>query len=151
MVIALSFLPRILEYRRRTRKSERPQETHRDEQWGEKQRGEHVGHPHLLQVEQTQAKGACESAETSACEHGENVDHFETERLRKDGGLLNISLVISATKDTDGKIFGILKIARDITFRKKAEEIQTRMANIISLSDDAIYSKTLDGTISSWN
>lgn len=23
--------------------------------------------------------------------HGENVDHFETERLRKDGGLLNIT------------------------------------------------------------
>src|SRR5688572_15898795 len=53
---------------------------------------------------------------------GEMVDHYETERLRKDGTIVHISLVISATKDGDGNIIGILKIARDITVKRRAEE-----------------------------
>jgi len=55
-------------------------------------------------------------------QRGERVQHFETIRRRKDGGLLNISLTISPVRDAEGKITGASKIARDITERKRSEE-----------------------------
>jgi len=53
---------------------------------------------------------------------GEQVNHYETIRRRKDGSLVNISLTVSPIKDANGKIIGASKIARDITNRKRAEE-----------------------------
>jgi PAS domain S-box-containing protein len=53
---------------------------------------------------------------------GERVDHFETVRRRKDGGLVEISLTVSPMRDRRGRIVGASQIARDITERKAAEE-----------------------------
>ena len=52
---------------------------------------------------------------------GERVDHFETIRVRKDGSHLAISLTISPVKDSNGRIIGASKVARDITERKYIE------------------------------
>jgi PAS domain S-box-containing protein len=46
---------------------------------------------------------------------GERIDHFQTERIRKDGARLHMSVTQSALKNEAGEIFGISKIARDIT------------------------------------
>jgi PAS domain S-box-containing protein len=46
---------------------------------------------------------------------GEKVSHFETVRRTKDGHEINISLTVSPIKDSNGKIIGASKIARDIT------------------------------------
>jgi PAS domain S-box-containing protein len=54
---------------------------------------------------------------------GERVDHFDTVRQRKDGSLVDISLTISPVKDGRGRIIGASKIARDISERKRAEEL----------------------------
>lgn len=54
---------------------------------------------------------------------GERVDHFETVRQRKDGSFLDISLTVSPIRDRTGVVVGASKIARDITERKRAEEI----------------------------
>jgi PAS domain S-box-containing protein len=59
---------------------------------------------------------------------GERVDHFETIRLRKDGTPLNISLTISPVKDSNQRVIGASKIARDITERVRQEEA-LRQAN----------------------
>ena len=55
---------------------------------------------------------------------GERVDHYDTVRRRKDGSLIDISLTVSPLKNTDGRIVGASKIARDITERKRAQEQQ---------------------------
>ena len=63
---------------------------------------------------------------------GERIEHFETIRVRKDGTPLDISVSISPVKDSQGRIIGASKIARDITERKRMErmlaELQQRYA-----------------------
>ena len=39
---------------------------------------------------------------------GERIEHFETERLRKDGSRVFVSLTISPIKDDSGKIVGMV-------------------------------------------
>jgi PAS domain S-box-containing protein len=87
----------------------------------------------------------------SKLRQGEKIDHFETKRVTKDGHLLDISLTISPIKDSNGVTIGASKIARDITERKRTEELNARLAAIVQSSDDAIIGKTLDGIIMSWN
>jgi PAS domain S-box-containing protein len=53
---------------------------------------------------------------------GERIEHFETVRISKEGGRIDISLTISPIRDATGRIVGASKVARDITKRKKAEE-----------------------------
>jgi PAS domain S-box-containing protein len=54
---------------------------------------------------------------------GQTVDHYETIRQRKDGGLLEISLTVSPIHDDRGVIVGASKIARDITERNRQRRI----------------------------
>lgn len=82
---------------------------------------------------------------------GERIDHFETERVRKDGQRISVSLTISPVKDSRGNVIGISKIARDISRQKKADEVTAKLAAIVESSDDAIIGKTLRGIITSWN
>jgi PAS domain S-box-containing protein len=71
---------------------------------------------------------------------GERIDHYETIRQRKDGGLINISLTVSPVRNSEGKIVGASKIARDITEQKRnqeqirvlAREAEHRSKNILS-------------------
>ena len=52
---------------------------------------------------------------------GEQVDHFDTVRQRKDGKLIDVSLTISPIRGEDGTIVGASKVARDITEQKAAQ------------------------------
>ncbi len=52
---------------------------------------------------------------------GMRVEHFETLRKAKDGRLIAISLTVSPMRDTDGRIVGASKIARDISEAKRAQ------------------------------
>jgi PAS domain S-box-containing protein len=62
---------------------------------------------------------------------GERVDHFETVRIRKDGKRIDVSVSISPMKDSQGRIFGASKIARDITERKAAEaKVQAHLVRL---------------------
>jgi PAS domain S-box-containing protein len=53
---------------------------------------------------------------------GEQVAHFETVRVSKQGRRLDISLTVSPIRDSTGTIVGASKVARDITDRKRTEE-----------------------------
>jgi PAS domain S-box-containing protein len=50
---------------------------------------------------------------------GVGVEHYETQRRRKDGQLVEVSLTVSPIRNTDGTIIGASKIARDISERKR--------------------------------
>ena len=54
---------------------------------------------------------------------GERVDHFETQRLSKDGRLIDVSVTISPLRDPEGNIIGASKVVRDITEQKRAARI----------------------------
>ncbi len=82
---------------------------------------------------------------------GERIDHFETVRRRKDGGTIDVAVSLSPVYSASGKIVGASKIARDITETKRATTADVLLAAIVNSSDDAIISKKLDGTITSWN
>lgn len=52
---------------------------------------------------------------------GESIDHLETQRLTKDGRLLDMSLSMSPMRDESGSIIGSSGIGRDISVQKELE------------------------------
>jgi PAS domain S-box-containing protein len=52
---------------------------------------------------------------------GERVEHYETQRRRKDGQQIDVSLTVSLIMDSTGKAVGASTIARNITESKRAE------------------------------
>ncbi len=60
---------------------------------------------------------------------GDSIDHFETERVRKDGTKLVVSLTASPVRDTGGRIVSAAIIARDITERSRYEERLRHLAD----------------------
>ncbi|WP_438483417.1 PAS domain S-box protein [Oleiharenicola lentus] len=51
----------------------------------------------------------------------QNVEHYETKRLHKDGTMIDISLSVSPIRDEHGHVVGASKIARNITQQKRYE------------------------------
>jgi PAS domain S-box-containing protein len=82
---------------------------------------------------------------------GQRIEHFETERVRKDGRRIHVSLTVSPIRTEDGTIIGAAKIARDITHQKLSEHAADRLAAIVESSDDAIVGKDLTGIVTNWN
>jgi PAS domain S-box-containing protein len=54
---------------------------------------------------------------------GEKVEIYQTERVRKDGEHLFLSITLSPVRDTHGRVIGVSTVARDITERRRAEQI----------------------------
>ncbi|HAX48817.1 MAG TPA: ATPase, partial [Bacteroidetes bacterium] len=68
---------------------------------------------------------------------------------RVDGTYLDVS--VASTPVLYHSIPHVITILRDITERKKNEEIKNQLASIVLNSSDAIYAISIDGQIQSWN
>jgi PAS domain S-box-containing protein len=58
---------------------------------------------------------------TDRIHRGEPVEHYETERVRRDGTTIFVSVSMSPIHDAPGRIVGTSAVARDITDRKRIE------------------------------
>ena len=56
-----------------------------------------------------------------AIRNGEDLRHYESVRVRKDGRPIHVSLSISPMRDDNGNVVGASTIARDITEHRQAE------------------------------
>ena len=82
---------------------------------------------------------------------GRVIKHYETERVRKDGSRVQISLTVSPLKDREGDIIGVSKIAHDITKRKQAEELykktEYRYQQVVENILDGLMMDDLEGKV----
>jgi PAS domain S-box-containing protein len=66
---------------------------------------------------------------------GERIQDFETERLRKDGSLVTVSVTVSAVRDSSGTVHSLFANIRDITERKRTEQrLQDSLDQLRTLS-----------------
>jgi PAS domain S-box-containing protein len=76
---------------------------------------------------------------------------LESRCVRKDGAVIWALSTVALVRDSSGRPHHLTGIVEDITHRKQAEEAQSRLAAVITSSDDSIISMTLDGVVTSWN
>jgi diguanylate cyclase (GGDEF)-like protein/PAS domain S-box-containing protein len=81
---------------------------------------------------------------------GQRVDHFETERLHKDGHLVDVSVTISPITDAQGRVVAASKIVRDIGERIQAQRtiwLQAHFDPLTQLPNRRLLMDELDAAL----
>jgi PAS domain S-box-containing protein len=83
---------------------------------------------------------------------GEIKDYtYEKRFVRKDGTLVWTLTSVTLLVGEAGKPERFIGVIDDITLRKNAEELRSRLAAVVESSDDAIISMGLDTIVATWN
>jgi two-component system, chemotaxis family, CheB/CheR fusion protein len=87
--------------------------------------------------------------------HGEHIARFETERIRKDGTVIPVSLTFSPIKDANGRVVGVSKIAHDISTSKETEkalrESEGRLRTALESAEMGTWAVDLERRIVHWD
>lgn len=90
-----------------------------------------------------------------AIKKGQRIDHFETERIRKDDKRIFVSITVSPIIDPVKGVRGASVIVRDITERKRAEatlrESEERYRSLVETARDTIFTVSRGGLFTSLN
>ena len=104
------------------------------------------------------AEDRAAGAPEQALETARTAGKFEAEgwRIRKDGSRFWASVVIDPIRTPEGEVVGFAKITRDLTERRKAEEILRQSEEqfrilVQGVTDYALYMLNPKGEVSSWN
>ncbi len=86
---------------------------------------------------------------------GEDVEHFQTVRQRRDGERISVDLTVSPILDTEGEIVGASVIARNITDQLDRERAVLRSETRLQIAKDAaglgIYEWNIVTGIIAWD
>jgi len=83
---------------------------------------------------------------------GVRIEHFESERLRKDGSRIEVSVTLSPIRDDHGDMLGVSIIASDISQQKLLEEERRAMReHIEKLARQQMVVQTLAGLAHKFN
>jgi diguanylate cyclase (GGDEF)-like protein/PAS domain S-box-containing protein len=82
---------------------------------------------------------------------GGRVDHFETERVRRDGSRVPVSLTLSPVRDSAQVITGASTTARDVSERRAADADRAQLAALAIHSPDAIVAVDESFHITAYN
>jgi two-component system, cell cycle sensor histidine kinase and response regulator CckA len=74
-----------------------------------------------------------------------------TERLRRDGSRVQVSLTMAPIRDEGGRAIGVSTTARDVTESLRADAERTRLAAIVRSTSDAVVAMDLEGRITDFN
>ena len=75
---------------------------------------------------------------------GDLVEPYQTERFRKDGSLIGVSVMLSPITDTGGTLIGVSRVSRDITAQQRAD---ARFRGLLEAAPDAMVCVDAGGRI----
>jgi len=85
-----------------------------------------------------------EAAIMQRIRQGERVEPYESQRLRKDGSLVDVQLTVSPVRDMHGRVVAASKIVADITVRRRVER---QFRNLMESAPDAMVVANAQGRI----
>ena len=85
---------------------------------------------------------------------GEQIQHYETQRVTRDGRALDVDLTISPLRDFEGEIVGASTISRNVTDQKRVEELlreaEARYRSLVEQIPAVTYIEAIDAGESVW-
>jgi PAS domain S-box-containing protein len=79
---------------------------------------------------------------------GERIHHYETQRLCKNGSVIDVSLTASPIHDRTGRIVGASKVARDISAQKHDQVHLKQLAHELATANQELESRVEERTAS---
>lgn len=82
---------------------------------------------------------------------GDEIAHYDTVRVRKDGKMIDVSITLSPIKNTSGEITGVSTVARDVSDNKRIEralrESEEQNRAIINAVPDILFRVSREGVL----